>query len=125
MKYVKKVLSGIVKYSNQILTILLICSILISAGMICEEIAIAGRSISSGLGTVGWELYKIGEAFEPEEDFLRENPAAMYMNVELEQFRVMFENGELEGTYYQSPSTGEIFFSREKLNEWLLEKIEE
>lgn len=115
------------KYVNQVVSVLLACSILISAIVICRKIENATDMVNAELSNLSreFQLYLNEENTDNDEEILSLHQAASYLKItDVADLLRMVENGELQGTYFQS-SSGEYFFVREKLYQWCLLQTEQ
>ncbi len=114
------------KYINQILTILLICAIIISAIFICLKIESMTSILTTKLSSSdNRHIYLHEDNPDKGQEILSLHETASYLNInDAADLVQMLEEGELQGTYFQS-SSGDYFFVKEKVYQWCISRTEQ
>jgi hypothetical protein len=80
-----------------------------------------GDAIGNGLSYIGSSVYSTGEK-QSFDDFMSDYEAAAFLKVNIDDFYVFAESGELNGTF--STIQGQRVFSKEKLTQWFNDRVE-
>ena len=103
--------------TNQIVAILLACSVVVSAMIISKEIRNGSQMLSDKLSDFG------SEHLMSQKDILSMYDASLYLKINEADLESMIEQGLLQGTYFKK-SDGNYLFVREKLYQWCLQQTE-
>lgn len=109
--------------TNQIVAILLACSVVVSAMIISKEIRNGSQMLSDKLSDFGSEHLLSQTYEEDDEDILSMYDASLYLKINEADLESMIEQGLLQGTYFKK-SDGNYLFVREKLYQWCLQQTE-